>query len=76
MMNHISRIKDEVKEMRSGKRLPPSVVSMSAYYGATPIKRALDLGAQIVITGRCVDSAVVLAPLMHSFDWPATDYDR
>jgi hypothetical protein len=36
---------------------------------------ALDQGVQIVVTGRCVDSALVLGPLMHEFKWSATDYD-
>lgn len=33
---------------------------------AQPIRRCLDLGADVVVTGRCVDSAVALGPLMHA----------
>ena len=32
---------------------------------ALPIARALELGADVVLTGRCVDSALVLGPLMY-----------
>ena len=32
---------------------------------AFPIAEALDLGADIVVTGRCVDSALALAPFIH-----------
>ncbi|XP_036407688.1 uncharacterized protein LOC118793571 [Megalops cyprinoides] len=72
--------KDSLKELRmadseSRKPLPKGVHSMNAYLGALPIKRCLDLGADIVVTGRCVDSAVVLGPLMHSFGWKQTSYD-
>jgi len=63
-------------ELDSGQRLPPTTVSMNAYLGAIPIARALAAGAEIVITGRCVDSAVVLGPLLHEFGWAADDYDR
>lgn len=51
------------------------VTSMNAYLGAWPIARALDLGADVVITGRCVDSALALAPLLHTFKWSHADYD-
>lgn len=49
--------------------------SLNAYVGAEGIRRALDSGAQIVVTGRCVDSALVLGPLMHEFGWSPTDWN-
>lgn len=65
-----------IRELQSGMPLPARVVTANAYLGAMPIKAALDAGAQIVITGRCVDSAVTLGILMHEFGWKADDYDR
>lgn len=65
----------EVKEMQSGAALPEKVLTANAYLGALPVRAALDAGAQVVITGRCVDSAVTLGVLMHEFGWGSTDYD-
>lgn len=64
-----------VREMFSDAPMPPSVVSVSAYLGGIPIARALDEGCDVVITGRCVDSAVTLGVLMHEFGWRDSDYD-
>lgn len=55
---------------------PDNFLSMNAYLGALPIAAAFDEGADVVITGRCVDSALALGPLMHEFGWAADDYDR
>ena len=65
-----------VAELQSGAPLPARVVTANAYLGALPIKAALDAGAQIVVTGRCVDSAVTLGILMHEFGWQAHELDR
>lgn len=64
-----------VRELQSGSPLPEKILTANAYLGALPIKQALDGGAHVVITGRCVDSAVTLGVLMHEFGWRSDDYD-
>jgi hypothetical protein len=63
-------------DMASGRSVPGRLASINAYLGATAIAEALRAGADVVITGRIVDSAMVLGPLMHEFGWAADDYDR
>jgi hypothetical protein len=64
------------REMFTGAPLPDRLMSANAYLGAQPIAAALDRGADVVITGRCVDSAVTLGALVHAFGWSWDDYDR
>ena len=64
-----------VADMFTGEALPERILSANAYLGALPIARALAEGADIVITGRCVDSAVTLGPLICEFGWAADDHD-
>ena len=53
-----------------------NVLSANVYLGAAPVVRALELGANIVITGRVTDTGVTLAPMIHEFGWAADDWNR
>ena len=54
---------------------PASLASVNAYLGGFPVAKALDGGADIVITGRSVDSAVTLGACIHAFGWQPQDLD-
>lgn len=66
----------DVREMTHDTPLPKRVLAMNAYLGAFPIAKALDDGADVVITGRVVDSALMLAPCIHEFGWREDEYDK
>jgi hypothetical protein len=55
-----------------GERL----LSANAYLGAQALVDALAQGADVVVTGRVADPALVLAPLIHEFGWAMDDWER
>ena len=57
---------------------PPGggLVAANAYLGGAAIAEALDRGADVVVTGRCADPALVVGPAMHTFGWRAGQDDR
>ncbi|HWV53673.1 acyclic terpene utilization AtuA family protein [Pseudorhodoplanes sp.] len=76
VLPRIDALRATVREASTGEELPPKLLTANAYLGALPIAEALGRGADIVITGRCADSALALGILMHEFGWKADDYDR
>lgn len=62
-------------DLFDGRAFPQAIESMNAYLGAFPIAEALARGADIVIVGRSVDSAVTLGPLIHEFGWNPDQHD-
>ncbi len=49
------------------------VQSANAYIGSTPIVRALEGGADVIVTGRSTDTALTYGPLIHEFGWDDPD---
>lgn len=68
-----------LQHMETGEQLADvrdHVVSANAYLGSGPLVEALAGGASIVLSGRCNDAALALAPLRHEFGWKESDFDR
>ncbi len=51
-------------------------ISANAYLGCAPIVKALRQGADVVVTGRCSDPSLFLAPLVYEFGWALDDYEK
>jgi hypothetical protein len=68
----------EVRSMDTGAPLTSirnRILSANVYIGAYPLIEALETGADVIITGRCTDTALALAPMIHEFGWLETEWD-
>ncbi|MGH9582674.1 MAG: acyclic terpene utilization AtuA family protein [Bryobacteraceae bacterium] len=69
---------NELRNMDTGEPIVSirgRIQSANVYIGAFPLAEALASGAQVVITGRCADAALALAPMIHEFGWKLEDWD-
>ena len=70
---------DQMERWDGDGRLPAvdgELIAVNAYLGARAIADALNEGAQIVVTGRVADPALVVGPLVAHFGWDMNDLDR
>jgi hypothetical protein len=69
----------ELRNMDTGEPLASirdRVQRANAYLGAFPVSEALRRGADVVVSGRVADAALVLAPMIHEFGWGETEWDK
>ncbi|KAJ3322519.1 hypothetical protein HDU76_013851 [Blyttiomyces sp. JEL0837] len=74
--SHIVGPDSDPKDSESWPANPKGIISCNVYLGAEGIFQALQAGANIIVTGRVVDSALVLGPLRHEFGWSPTSWDQ
>ncbi|MEU8106167.1 acyclic terpene utilization AtuA family protein [Nonomuraea muscovyensis] len=59
----------------TGERLSATPLTANAYLGGRPIATALAAGADVVVTGRVTDAALVTGPGMWRYGWGPGDLD-
>lgn len=77
LMPHLDEV--EVRSFVDGHALADTdmaPITANAYLGCWGIVSALDRKADIVVTGRVTDAAVVMGPAAHHFGWARDDWDR
>ena len=52
------------------------LVAANAYFGALPVREALQHEPDIVVCGRVTDTGITLGAMMHAFGWSTDDWDR
>ncbi|HTX89427.1 MAG TPA: acyclic terpene utilization AtuA family protein [Bacteroidales bacterium] len=71
--------KADLKNIETGvsfATIKDSAQSANVYLGLGPLVKALEAGAEIIITGRVTDTAITMAPAVYEFGWAINDWDK
>jgi hypothetical protein len=66
---------EETGHLESGEPLPEKPLVANAYLGCRGVVSALEAGANVVVTGRVTDAAVVVGPAAWRHGWGHDDLD-
>lgn len=69
----------ELKNMDTSRPITSvkdELLSANVYFGCKPMVEALQMGADVIITGRVTDTGLTLAPMIYEFGWAFDDYDK
>src|SRR5690606_36884657 len=75
ILPHLGKLQEagcQFKNMETGQSFEDVVDHIEAanvYFGAAPVVRALEMGPDIVITGRVTDTGITIAAMIHEFGW-------
>ncbi|MEU1506992.1 acyclic terpene utilization AtuA family protein [Kitasatospora sp. NPDC005748] len=67
---------DDLLPRRAELGLPEGLLAANAYLGAFGIAECLTAGADLVVTGRVTDAALVVGPAIARFGWGPGDLDE
>jgi Acyclic terpene utilisation family protein AtuA len=76
LLDRIDGLRPQLTNIDTGQPLTADPVSANAYLGGWGIARALAEGADVVVTPRVTDAAVVVGPAAWWWGWAPTDWDR
>ncbi|OLN91688.1 hypothetical protein CCHL11_06645 [Colletotrichum chlorophyti] len=72
---HLDQPGVEFDPRRQGSDVPGELLAANAYTGMTGIVRGLELGADIVVCGRCTDASPVMGLAAWWHGWQGTEYN-
>ena len=78
LMPRLGELGDDLTNLATGERLADrglSLMTANAYLGGWGIADALSRGADVVVTGRVTDAALVVGPAAWRFGWERDDWD-